>query len=254
MSKELMTRQSANNALANVSKNVNVMGTFDLTNKVMQDNAIAYRDAVIQGIAGTWKKADAIRNLCDKSNYAKDNDFESQKDVCTFLGISTATATQSIKALYLVDRIPTLQGLSVKTVYNMNRYLVDKTGNTDKVTQFLIMCGQTLDNEVSTFEDALPLAVEYLKAYTDVLAEVLIKCYSEHNTLFLEDSKDTEDSKDIEKEVKPSIGDFIQSVVGWNNTHTDDVITAIDIVTCMVGLGLCKPNNKNVVSFPIVRK
>ena len=252
MSKELMTRQGANNALANVSKNVNVMGTFDLTNKVMQDNAIAYRDAVIQGIAGTWKKADAIRNLCDKSNYAKDNDFESQKDVCTFLGISTATATQSIKALYLVDRIPTLQGLSVKTVYNMNRYLVDKTGNTDKVTQFLIMCGQTLDNEVSTFEDALPLAVEYLKAYTDVLAEVLIKCYSEHNTLFLEQDEKQDEKQD--EMTKPSIGDFIQSVVGWNNTHENDKINAIDIVTCMVGLGLCKPNNKNVVSFPIVIK
>ena len=251
MKQELLSREQASNALANRATNINVMGSFDLTNKVMNDNAIIYRDAVNAGKAGAWTKAKAIDTMCDKSNYAKDNDFDSQKDVCRFLGISTATATQAIKAVYLASRIPSLEGLTVKTVYNMHRYLVDKTGNTDKVSAFLIMCGQTLNEEVTTFEQALPFAIDYLKAYTDVLSEVLIKCYSEHNTLFLEESTESTESTE---EVKPSIGEFIQSVVGWNNTHSDDTISALDIVTCMVGLGLCKPNGKNIVSFTVVRK
>ena len=247
MEKMLLSQASASNALANREVKINFMGNFDLTNKVMDKAAHDYKDAIIAGKAGSWIKARAIDTMCDKANYAKDNDFETQKDVCRFLDISQASATQAIKAVYLASRIPSLEGLTVKTVYNMYRYLVDKTGNIDKVTAFLILCGKTLNDDVNTFEEALPYAIDYLRAFTDSLAELLIKCYSEHNTLYLEDK--TEEDKT--EEVKPSIGQFIQSVVGWNNTHPDDIIRDVDIVQVMYGLGMVKVNSKNTVTYPI---
>ena len=247
---ELMTQAQATQALSNKTAKVNVMGVFNLTNKVMDDCAHAYKDAVNAGKAGAWIKARAVDTMCDKSVYTKDNDFETQKDVCIFLGISPAQATQYIKAVYLASRFPELQGLTIKTVYNMNRYLVDKTGNTDKVARFLTLCGQTLDADADTFEKALPSAIEYLKAYTDTLSEVLIKCFADNDKLFIEDAQDAQDAQDTQ-DVKPSVSDFIQSVVGWNNTHTEDVISWNDIAQVAYGLGLCKADKRNIVTAVI---
>ena len=244
---ELLTQASATSALSNKMVKINFMGNFDFTNKTMQEQAHIYKDAVIAGKAGAWIKARAITLMCDKDNYAKDKDFETQKDVCLFLDISQASATQAIKAVYLVNRIPELQGLTVKTVYNMYRYLVDKTGNTDKVTQFLILCGQTLDADAETFEQALPSAIEYLKAYTDTLSEVLIKCFSEHNALFIEEQEQEQE----QEQEKPNISEFIMSVIAWNNTHTDDIISWNDIAQVGYGLGLVKADKRNIVTAVI---
>ena len=250
---ELLTQEQANGMLANKTVKINFMGNFDFTNKVMQEQAHIYKDAVNAGKAGSWIKARAITLMCDKANYACDKDFSSQKEVCTFLDISQATATQSIKAVYLVGKIPELQALTVKTVYNLYRYLSDKTGNTDKITQFLTLCGQTLDADAETYEQALPNAIEYLKAYTDSLAELLIRCFKDHNTLFIED-KDEQDEQDGQDEqdelVKPNISDFIMSVVAWNNTHDeqDEKISWNDIAQVAYGLGLVKADKRNIVT------